>query len=191
MDRNEIQGRVRVLHASRNVYMRLEKTVRGTPLQPKRYDPKRGRKIGDRRSSTDGGSPLTESPSLHGVHPNCSESLSSSQSSPPPLFLRSPESPSLSPLTAGSHPLVQDQFLFGQSGGATTRDDPTTRVPPHWIEDPAAAPRYRKPADHWTSRRYSLLSSFRPLPPLFSLHVYFEQEYRPEQIFEGLQRVSM
>lgn len=98
------------------------------------------------------------------MHPNCSESLSSSQPSPPPLFLRSPESPSLSPLTAGSHPLVQDQFLLGQSGGATTRRDPTTRVPPHWIEDPAAAPRYRKPADHWTSRRYSLLSSFRPLP---------------------------
>lgn len=125
-------------------------------------------KIDNQQSSTDGGSPLTESPSLHGVHPNCSESLSSSQSSPPPLFPRSPESPSLSPLTVGSHPLIQDQFLFGQSGGATTRDDPTTRVPPHWIEDPAAAPRYRKPADHWTSRRYSLLSSFRPLPPLFS-----------------------
>lgn len=51
------------------------------------------RKTNNQQSYTDGGSPLTESPSLHGVHPSCSESLSSSQSSPLPLFLRSPSLP--------------------------------------------------------------------------------------------------
>lgn len=49
------------------------------------------RKTDDQWSFTDGGSPLTESPSLHGVHPNCSDSqsLSDSRFSPPSLFSRS------------------------------------------------------------------------------------------------------
>ena len=116
--------------------------------------------------------------------------LSDSHVSPPFLFSHLTESPSLFALTADSHPLIQDQFPFGQSGDATTRHDPTTRVPPHWIEDPAATLRYRKPADRWTSRRYSLRSSSRSLHLLSTAPCIHFKEDRPDEIFGELRKVS-
>lgn len=133
-------------------------TMRDTPLEPKRYV-----RIGNRKPATTILHRRRLAANWITVLARCASELFrvplGSQFPPPCRLSRSAESPSLFALTVGSHPLIQDQFLFGQSGDATTRRDPTTRVPPHWIEDPAATPRYRKPADHWTSRRYSLLSS--------------------------------
>ena len=175
---NRISERRNTKHGARRAARHRSESARCDAMRCDAMRREEKRKTDDQRSFTDGGLPLTESPSLHGVHPNCSDSqsLSDSRFSPPSLFSRSQltalrASVSLSfPFDrrlASSHPRpiplrpIRQRHYSQPPHYSTTRSATLERA--SRIQQPRrAAPRYRKPTDHWTSERYSLRSSFRP-----------------------------